>query len=227
VTAFEGAALDQDLVALRAGTVLPSRIDGPQVPPGASGFSDYRFELPLADPALSGTCAEGLAGAIELLSGGALKCVPMRGGWSAAIVSQLVSAAQGIDARLIANIRTGRLWGTRPPVELVLAWLDGREADVTAPAHEWDVGHFVELLTVARGRGRALVVVRDSYPTLGWDGHHLQPPDVVAAALLRGDGFGGGVLAVAPAARADDAIALGRELGLDIGMWDNGTRARR
>jgi hypothetical protein len=92
------------------------------------------------------------------------------------------------------------------------------------PPAEWDVGHFVELATLVRGRVGALVVIRDSYPTLGWMGIHLQPPDVLAAALRRDDGHGGGVLAVLAAGRADEAVALAAELGLDTAMWDNGTR---
>ena len=50
-----GEPLDQDLVALRAGTVLPVREDGPQVPPGALSITAYRYELPRVDPAASGS----------------------------------------------------------------------------------------------------------------------------------------------------------------------------
>src|SRR5436305_1825430 len=64
------------------------------------------------------------------------------------------------------------------------------------PPADWDVGHFIELRSLVRGTGGALVVVRDSYPSLGWMGHHLQPPTVVARALTRGDGHEGGLLVV-------------------------------
>ena len=74
-----------------------------------------------------------------------------------------------------------------------------------------------------RGPERSLVVIRDSYPSLGWAGHHAQPSRVVAAALLRGDGREGGVLAVVPQDGADAMFALVTELGLDIGTWNNGT----
>ena len=236
MTSADGETVDQDLVALRAGTVLPAcgehpahppHAAGPQVPPGAESLVDYRFALPRAEPAVAGTSAPDLAAAIEELSGGALRCVPLSSGaWDGGIVEALVDRARSIDARLIANIRTGRLWGSRPPAELLVAWLDGDDLPEHPPDADWDVGHFVELAALVRGRarGQALIVVRDSYPTLGWDGHHLQPPDVVAAALRRDDGHGGGVLAVVPGERADEAIALAAELGLDIEMWDNGTR---
>jgi hypothetical protein len=87
------------------------------------------------------------------------------------------------------------------------------------------VGHFVELEMLIRGPQRSLVVVHDSYPSLGWNGRHFQPPRVLAAALLRGDGREGGVLAVVPAARAEAAAALAAEIGLDVRPWNNGTRS--
>jgi hypothetical protein len=65
------------------------------------------------------------------------------------------------------------------------------------------------------------VVVRDSYPTLGWAGHHLQPPRALAAALMRGDGRRGGILAVVPASGAAAVQALAGELGLEIELWNN------
>ncbi|TMQ03893.1 MAG: hypothetical protein E6J90_52655 [Deltaproteobacteria bacterium] len=65
--------------------------------------------------------------------------------------------------------------------------------------------------------GDTLVLVHDSYPTLGWNGRHLQPARLVAAALERGDGREGGILAVAP---SDELRAVAGE----VGLWDNGTR---
>jgi hypothetical protein len=66
-----------------------------------------------------------------------------------------------------------------------------------------------------------LVGLRDTYRSLGWHGHHLQPPSAVAAALHRGDGREGGVLCVVPSAAAP---ALRRELSaFDLRMWDNGS----
>src|SRR5204862_494511 len=83
----------------------------------------------------------------------------------------------------------------------------------------WDGGHFFELSLLLRGPGGTLVLVRDSYPTLGWGGEHLQPPRALAAALDRGDGREGGVLAVVPSARIAALQELARELGLEVGIW--------
>ncbi|HET8673573.1 MAG TPA: hypothetical protein VFL87_08055, partial [Thermoleophilaceae bacterium] len=208
-----------------AGTVLPEVEEGPQVPPGAVNFRDYRFELQRAAPADSGTSAAGLAGAIEAAGGGALRCIPLRGPWEAGALEKLVDAAPELGARLLANLSTGPLWGSRPPLEALLAHLDGEEV-ADPPAPEWRVGHFVELSRVVRGRGGSLLLVVDSYPSLGWLGRHLQPPAAVAAALERDDGREGGVLVVVAAGEAERVEALAGELSLEIGLWDNGTTGR-
>jgi uncharacterized protein DUF6885 len=225
IASWDGEELDQDLIALRAGTVLPDPEEGPQVPPGAVNFRDYRFELPRAAPADSGTSAAGLAGAIESAAGGALRCIPLRGPWDAEAVEKLVDAAPALGARLLANISTGPLWGSRPPLEALLAHLDGEEL-ADPPAPDWRVGHFVELSRVVRGPAGSLVLVVDSYPSLGWMGRHLQPPPAVAAALERDDGREGGVLVVAAAGEAGSVEALAGELSLEVGLWDNGTIGR-
>lgn len=218
IESWDGAELDEDLVALRAGTLLPDPDDG-SVPAGASSRSDYRFELPRAEPALSGTSAQALAEAIESAAQGAARCVPLRGDWTPERVTQLVE--DGVDAHLLANVRTGGFWGTRPPSEALISELRGEQ--VEGPPPEWDVGHFCLLRLVVRGPGGALVLVHDSYPTLGWDGRHLQPPRAVAAALARGDGREGGVLAVVPGNVAGiEELAV--SLGLEVAFWDNGTR---
>jgi hypothetical protein len=167
-------------------------------------------ELPTAAPEQSGTSAQGLLEAIE---DAGLECIPLRGSWTSQRVARLLERKRG--ARLLANVRTGRFWSSRPPVEAVIAELAGSEAD--APPHEWDVGHFVELAELVAAR---LVLVHDCYPSLGWSGRHLQPTRVVAAALERGDGREGGVLAVG---RARDLDGLRSGAG-EIGIWDNGTR---
>lgn len=221
VREWDGEAVDQDLLALKAGTLLPDVDPALSVPWGASNLLDYRFELPVVEAELAGTSAEGLANALESASCGALRAVPLRARWDAAQVLRLMDVPGQLDARLVANLRTGPLWGTRPPLESLLAELAGDEVD--GPPSEWDVGHYVELAAVVRGRGGSLVVVSDSYPTLGWDGVHLQPPRALAAALRRDDGREGGVLCVLAAERAGEVQAL----GFDIGFWDNGTQRRR
>lgn len=218
-----GKAIDEDLIALRAGTVLPEPHAGSDVPPGAAGQTHYRYELPKAPVEQSGTSAQLLAQAVEAASSGELRCVSLRGSWSAVRVERLVGEARDAGARLIANIRTGRLWGSRPSIEILLAELDGQARQ--GPPADWDVGHFVELEMLIRGPRGSLVVVHDSYPSLGWGGRHLQPPRTLADALLRGDGREGGVLAVVSQAHEEAVMALAARIGLDVGAWDNGTRS--
>jgi hypothetical protein len=194
---------DEDEIAVRAGTILPDPDDG-SVPPGAKSKTDYTVELPTGPPEVSGTSAQGLLEAIEAAGVGV---TPLRGEWTAERVVELLRSTG--EAKLIANVRTGRFWASHPPVEAVIGELCGQEADVWP--HEWDVGHFVHLERLV---GDSLVLVHDSYPTLGWNGRHLQPARVVAAALNRGDGREGGILAL-------------RELRApvgEVGLWDNGTR---
>lgn len=224
IASWGGQPIDEDLIALRAGTVLPETGAAGVLPPGAVSRAFYRYQLPLAPIAASGTAAGSLVEAIESAASGALRCIPVRGRWTAERVAGLVEDGRALDgARLIANVRTGCLWGSRPPLATLLDELEGRP--VPDPAPDWDVGHFVELAGLIRGAGGALVHVHDSYPSMGWEGHHLQPPRVMASALLRGDGREGGVLVVVPAGRAKDAAALADDLDLDIGAWNNGTRS--
>jgi hypothetical protein len=218
---WDGEPIDEDLIALRAGTAVPAINCGAGIPPGAVSRAAYRYVLPTAAPEQSGTSPSALAAVIEAASAGELRCLPLKGAWNVDRIERLVDEGRDLGARLIANLRTGRLWGSRPPVEVLLAELDGRP--VQDPAADWDVGHFVDLEMLVRGPRRSLVVVHDSYPSLGWGARHFQPPRVLAAALLRGDGREGGVLAVVPAARLEAAKALVAEIGLDIGPWNNGT----
>lgn len=220
ITEWEGQPLDQDLVALRAGTLLPARTTGPQVPPDALSWSDYRYELALAEPEDAGTQPGDLAHAMHELSQERLACVPLSGRWDGEVVQRVVARGRAAGARLLANVRTGRLWGSRPPLHVLLALLDGHEPP-EPPAADWDVGHYVELLQLVCGAAGGLVVVRDSYPSLGWSGHHLQPPATLAAALMRGDGREGGMLAAVAPSDAAAVQAIAAELGLEVRLWNN------
>jgi hypothetical protein len=218
--AFGVPGVDQDAVAQEAGTVLMGGDPLQWLPPGeTTNRADYRLSFPPTDdPAAAGTGTEALAGAIERLGAGAVAVVPVAGPWSAGTVVSLLELSPP-DAVLIANVRTGRLWTTRPSPVALLAALAGEAPDV--PACEWDEGHFLSLFALVRGPGGALVGIRDTYRSLGWQGHHLQPPAAVAAALNRGDGREGGVLCVVPSAAAAplrDALA-----GFELCLWDNGS----
>jgi hypothetical protein len=219
-----GEPLDQDLVAARAGTLLPEADPAELVPPGEASRQDYRLPLPTApDPSLAGTAASALARTVETLAAGRLAVVPVAGPWDERSVVALAETVASTAPRttLLANIRTGRLWAARSHPAALLEYLSGAEAD--ARPHEWDVGHFVNVAAAVQGPVRALVVVRDSYRSLGWDGHHLQPAGALAEALVRGDGREGGVLCVALAGEADRLADRLADDGFEIRHWDNGT----
>jgi len=215
-----GIEADQDGVAAAAGAILPGGDPQTHVAPGATPRNDYRVELPVdPTPGVGGTSAPGIARAIERLSGGALAAIPVTGPWTPESVRELIDAAP--DAILIANVRTGRFWGSRPGPAIVLAHLRGEAVD--PPPADWDVGHFVNFAALARGPAADLVVVRDTYQELGLAGHHLQPPDRVAAALRRDDGHEGGVLAVVASAAAPALRERLERGGFELRHWHNGT----
>jgi hypothetical protein len=132
-----------------------------------------------------------------------------------------IAARAAPECALIANLRTGRRWGSRPPARLLLDYLLGRP--VAAPPPDWDCGHFLTIAACVGGPGGALAVLRDTYPQLGRDGYHLQPAAAVAAALERGDGNEGGVLCACWAPAAEALAGQLGEAGFRLRHWDNGT----
>ena len=227
VLSAAGYPADQDEVALRSGTTLAEGDPVAWLPPGAAPRTDYALSIPsAADEASAGTSATGIARSIEELSENALAVLPVAGPWTAATVVSLVelAAAEAPGCMLVANLRPGRLWGSRAPARLLLDFLLG--LPVEAPAPDWDCGHFLAMVASLSGPGGTLIALRDTYPELGWGGHHLQPAGVVAAALERGDGREGGVLCVCEAPAA--AVLAGRleEAGFELRHWDNGSSDR-
>jgi hypothetical protein len=215
------ADVDQDRVAVEAGTTLPAGDPATFIPPGEKSRQDYRVPLPTAaDSGASGTSAPALARVIEHLSRGELVVIPVAGPWSAESVVGLVEDVSG-NATLLANIRSGLLWGTRPDPSILLAYVAG--GHVQGPGPEWDTGHYVNLVASIRGGERSLIIVRDSYQSLGWNGYHFQPADAIARALERGDGREGGVLCICS---PEDEKSLRAQLqggGYELRHWNNGT----
>lgn len=224
VEGFEGEVVDQDLLAVHSGTTLSKGDPYQALPPRSEPRLDYRLPLPVAGyHASSGTSAHGVADAIERVGEGRVSVVPVAGPWTAESVESLLEVVAGVapDAVLIANWVTRHLWGSRPTPQIILAHLAGQ--GIEGPPAEWDVGHFANLAALIKGSGGSLVVVRDTYPVLGWEGHHLQPPAAAAAALRRGDGKEGGVLVVVPAPAGDEVERRLAALGFELRHWDNGT----
>jgi hypothetical protein len=223
-----GEPVDQDAVALAAGTTRSSGDPAQWVPPGATPRGDHRIRLPLAeDDATAGTAAPAVAAAVERLSNGAIRAIPVAGapvgGWSAESVVRLLELLEPLGERVVAvaNLSTAPLWGSRADPASLLAVLAGEA--VQAPPPDWHVGHFVGLALLVRGPGGALVLIRDTYRELGVDGHHLQPAAALAAALERGDGVEGGVLCFVPAHEADGLRGRLEQHGFELRHWDNGS----
>jgi hypothetical protein len=222
-----GEPLDQDAVALAAGSVVSGAREPGTLPHGEEGRRDYRLAIPtIADAAVSGTTAAGVAGAIEQLSDGRLAAIPYSGPWSPATLAGLFDLAAGLPrpVTLVANLATHHLWGSRASLAQLLDHLltGVREG----PPPDWDVGHFACVVGCAQGPAGRLYALADTYPALGSRGVHMQPQERLAAAIDRRDMPAGGVLV---AAFAEDAARV-REgasaLGLAEGIWDNGTVTR-
>ncbi len=218
--------LDQDAVALAAGSIVSSHPDPRNLPHGETGRRDYRLPLPFVeDAAVSGTTAAGVASAIERLSGGALAAIPYSGPWTAETLGGLFDLAAALErpVTLIANLATHHLWGSHARIDRLLAHLyDGERS---GPPADWDVGHFVCIVGRVRGPRGSLYGVADTYPSLGRAGVHVQPAENLAAAIERRDKPAGGVIVVATAEDAPAVRAGAGALGLSEGIWDNGTVA--
>jgi hypothetical protein len=224
VASAAGGPLDQEAVALAAGSVISAVPQAEHLPRGERSRRDYRLELPLVeDAAVSGTTPAGLVRAVEQLSGGELVALPYAGPWSAAALGGLF-ARLGACARpvsVVANLATRHLWGGGATLAQLLAYLLGEAP--AGPPPDWDVGHFVCLIGRVVGPRGSLYGVADTYPSLGRQGIHVQPAERLALALQRPDMAAGGLLVVALAQEAATLRAGAAELGLEEGAWDNGT----
>ena len=221
-----GAPVDQDEVALAAGTVISATANVEILPFGETGRRDYRLALPtIEDAAVSGTTAAGLVSALGELSDGRLTAVPYEGPWTAASLGELFGVAASLrqPVTLLANFATRHLWGSRPELSELLDYiLDGVDC---GPDPDWDVGHFACVVGRVGGPGGTLYCVADTYPSLGRGGVHLQPEERLARAIERRDMPAGGVIVVAAAEEADALRGAAAAIGLHEGMWDNGTPA--
>jgi hypothetical protein len=219
-----GEQLDQDAVALAAGSVVSGMREAGTLPHGEMGRRDYRLAIPsIEDSDVSGTTADGVRRAIEELSAGALAAIPLAGPWTAATLDGLFSFVETLErpVTLIANFATHHLWGSRASAVQMLDYLLGDEQ--AGPPPDWSVGHFACVVGRVQGSHGTLYAVADTYPALGNQGVHLQPQEHLAAALERRDMPAGGMLVVTSAADANAVRAGARELGLRESIWDNGT----
>jgi hypothetical protein len=221
-----GEPIDQDAVALAAGSVVGMHTDPAILPFAETGRRDYRLALPFVeDSSVSGTTAAGLARALEELAGGLLTAIPLSGPWSAGTLDGVfeIAATSERPVALLANLHTRHLWGSHPRAEQLLAYLlDGSSA---GPPPDWEVGHFVCVIGRLDGPGGTLYGVADTYPSLGSAGVHLQPRERLARAIERPEQPAGGMLVLADVRDAPALRAGAAALGLVEGIWDNGTVA--
>ena len=208
--------VEQDDVALIAGSVITSHGHQHVLPFGQAGRNDFLAELPLTeDDDASGTSAHGLARAVAEIAEGRLAALPVTGLDAAAVRALLHAAAESAaPVAVLANPQTGAFWGSHPTAAQLAAYLERGDLDAGPPS-DWAVGHFVGLLGLDEGRTGMLVTVADTYPAIGLGGVHVQPVECVVAALE-----GRGVLVIAePAVAARVAEAAGGAGEL----WDNGS----
>jgi hypothetical protein len=220
----DGEPVDQDAVALVAGSIVSALADGGSLPAGEKGRRDYRLSLPfIKDASVSGTTAAGVVRAITELSGGRLAAIPYTGPWTPDTLGGLFDVVSALDSptTLIVNFATRHLWGSRANADQLLGYLlDGVD---DGPPPDWDVGHFACVIGRVRGPGGDLYGVADTYPSLGSEGVHLQPQERLALALERRDMPSGGMIVVVGAEDAATVRAGADALGLLEGLWDNGT----
>jgi hypothetical protein len=224
VDSYDGEQVDQDAVALAAGSVISALPDPHHLPQGARSRRDYRLTLPLIeDGAASGTTPVGLVRAVEQISGSALAAIPLAGPWSTSALAGLFDLASAVPRPLtiVANVATRHLWGGNATAAQLLNYL--LEGIQEGPPADWDVGHFVCLIGRMRGPGGTLYGVADTYPSLGSGGVHAQPADRLVLALQRPRMAPGGLIVIASAADAAPLHDGAGALGLTEGAWDNGT----
>jgi uncharacterized protein DUF6885 len=221
-----GDPLEQDAVALAAGSIVSAARDPGILPNGETGRRDYRLEIPsIENSEHSGTTAAGLLAAIPALSGRALAAIPFSGPWTAETLDRLFDRLFELErpVTVLANLATRHLWGANASADQLLGYLLGGELD--GPPADWDVGHFACVIGRVRGGGGTLYGVADTYPSLGNRGVHLQPRERLAAAIAREDMPSGGAIVVAFDEDAREIRAAASALGLLEGLWDNGTVA--
>jgi hypothetical protein len=219
-----GEWLDQDAVALAAGSVVSRIPDTSSLPHGENGRRDYRIVPPFIEEAsVSGTTCGGVVRAISELSGERLAALPYVGPWTAAALDGMFERIAAIErpVALIANVATRHLWGSSPSTDQLLGHL--LDGSLDGPPPDWDVGHFVCVVGRVSGPGGRLYAVADTYPALGRNGVHLQPEECLASALQRPGMAPGGLIAVVPREDAGGIRAGGERLGLLEEAWDNGT----
>jgi hypothetical protein len=219
-----GVDVDQEDVALLAGSCVSVGASRDVLPTGETGRAP-RVAFPVRPAATSGTAPSGLVRAIAALGEGRIEAIPVAGPFTTTTTRAVLELACALEqpVTLAANVATAPLWGSHPSAPQVLAYLASGDA-AAGPGPDWDVGHFVTLLGTIDGAAGSLVVVADTYPSLGLGAVHLQPIERVTAALRREEFPGdGGILAIVATPEAAGLRAGLEAAGLELHVWDNGS----
>lgn len=223
----QGFEVSPEQIAQIAGTLLPIGDPADWLPAGASSRQNYSLALPQTPRLeLAGTSAQGLALAVAVLTGGTYCLVPVQTEWSAERVQQLLHLCQQLpdwQGVPLANLSTRYLWGSGLGLGSAGRYLSG--GTIEPPPPDWQVGHFLILAGWLAGSQRTLAWVGDTYPSLGWQGYHLQPPENIARALNRDGAVGGGVFLFTAVQHRAAIQAQLEVLGFECAIWDNGSPA--
>jgi hypothetical protein len=219
-----GFEATQEGVAVPAGSSQSAGRSRGELPSGETGREEAQ-PLPVIDEAHSGTAPSGLVRAVAALTGGAVEAVAVAGPFTPPSLAQLIDVAAGATepVAISANIATGYLWGSRPSTPQLLRYLaTGDDGD--GPQPDWRVGHFVTLFGRVDGPAGSLVLVGDTYRSLGNEATYLQPIERLAAAIRRDEmATKGGVLVYAGSGEAGRLRERLSAAGFILGLWDNGS----
>jgi len=198
----------------------------------------YRYELLVSDkPPELGTSAAGVKYALETVTNGELVGIPIpsRRGEKVffteevfnRLVELLVSKISEWRYQALLNLQTSLLLNCINAYHDIFTVLLSRNPELSVGPNPWRVGHFVSLAGFIRvideGRERMYFLLRDTYKNIGYMGYHVQPVSNVRKALVRDDGREGGILLIVSKDLAGEVENAIKGLGLEIGLWDNGT----
>ena len=237
VAALAGTGLEEHNSARQE--LVEQRIENSEIPPerAAEWHLHEYFTEPLETVAEGGTSPCGLVRACHRASDGLVTAVPVP-----ATIDGDVQLTRAIFGELLERIVSGSLPGqlicnynlrhTLAPASLLghkyslVALLTQWDDSEYFRRLDWDVGHFTSVAgRIERdGSGEQYLLIRDSYKSFGWDGYHLQPESAIHTGIVRAnDSRDGGVILVVPTADLE-AVETGlADLGLEEGVWDNGS----
>lgn len=247
---YAGGPLTVDHVAKEAGTALEQRhserdrsiktqIDRGEITPDQAKvryMHDY-FDVDLQQAPEGGTSAKGLVEACKTVSHGDLTAIPIPSEGDGGVQLSTERFEQLLDAMLSGGLPFQMVFNYHLGEILAPASLLGHKYNLVSLLTQWDdpeyfrrldwnVGHFTTLAGRIEREGSDVryLLIRDSYKTLGWNGYHLQPESYILKGLLREDDHReGGILLVGPTSMRDEAMNLLESLGLETGIWDNGS----